>query len=355
MPSICVTDDDHLLTLRPVRDRVRTRGFVVNQTQDHDGQQCAALRWLESDIPIEPVPVALLQRGESPRLKGESKAHIVRLLAATGIPPIIVHRSTMGIIDGRARVAAARCRHQDTIAARFFEGSSTEEAFVLGVVANLTTHGRPLSRQDRNADAARILGMYPHWSDRMIASIAGLSHPTVATIRRNLSTGKTFQLNCRLGKDGKTRPAASRNGHKATAAAALHADQSKFSHGVDGQANGPPGAVHDVRAPLKQGVDPSVSKTRRGPTVDYHLAQGQAVLTKLQSNPSMSSHDDGKALLRLLNACLRLVQQATPMIMKVPEHCLNVVADFAAAVSDAWGQLAQDVRVHAKHLYAQRN
>lgn len=77
----------------------------MNQTQDHDGQQCAALRWLESDIPIEPVPVALLQRGESPRLKGESKAHIVRLLAATGIPPIIVHRSTMGIIDGRARVA----------------------------------------------------------------------------------------------------------------------------------------------------------------------------------------------------------------------------------------------------------
>jgi hypothetical protein len=338
VPSICVTDDDHLLTLRPVRDRVRTRGFVVNQTQDHDGQQCAALRWLESDIPIEPVPVALLQPGESPRLKGESKAHIVRLLAATGIPPIIVHRSTMGIIDGRARVAAARCRHQDTIAARFFEGSSTEEAFVLGVVANLTTHGRPLSRQDRNADAARILQMYPGWSDHVIAATAGLSPPTVAAIR-GCSTKNSFQLNTRRGRDGKNRPVDANEGRREVARRA----------GVS------VGTAHDVRCRLKQGVDPSVSKTRRGPTVDYHLARGQAVLTKLESNPSVSLHDDGKALLRLLYACLRLVQQASPMIMKVPEHCLDMVADFAAAVSDAWGQLARDVRVHAKHLYAQRN
>jgi hypothetical protein len=95
-----------------MRDRGQLR-LTVNQTsQDHDGQQCAALRWLESDIPIEQVPVALLQPGESPRLKSESKARTVRLLAATVMPPIIVHRSTMGIIDGRARVAAARRRHQ---------------------------------------------------------------------------------------------------------------------------------------------------------------------------------------------------------------------------------------------------
>lgn len=321
---------------------------------DDDGQQCAALRWLESDMPIEQVPVALLQDGESPRLKSDSKVHGMRRRAATGVPPIIVHRSTMGIIDGRARVAAARQRHQDTIAAQFFEDSSTDEAFVLGVLANsATTHGRPLTRQDRKADAARILQMHPGWSDHVIASMVGLTHPTVAAIRGR-STSKSFQSNTRRGRDGTIRPVDANNGRRAAAALIL-ADESASLREVARQAGVSVSTAHDVRGRLRQGRDPAVSTTRRGPSVDYHLARAQAILTKLESNPAIRSHTDGKTLLRLLHTCLRPVQQASAMIPKAPEHCLSTVADLASALSDAWGQLARDIRAHAKHRYTQRN
>ncbi len=321
---------------------------------DDDGRQCAALRWLESDIPIEQVPVALLQDGESPRLKSDSKVRGIRLRAATGVPPIIVHRSTMGVIDGRARVAAARQRHQDTIAAQFFEDGSTDEAFVLGVLANnATTHGRPLSRQDRKADAARILQMHPGWSDHLIASMVGLTHPTVATIRRR-STSKSFQSNTRRGRDGTSRPVDANHGRRA-AAALIRADESTSLREVARQAGVSVSTAHDVRCRIRQGRDPAVSTARHGPSVDYHLARAQAALTKLENNPAVRSHTDGKTLLRLLHACLRPVQHASSMIPKAPEHCLNTVADLAWAISDAWGQLAREIRAHAKHRYTQRN
>lgn len=180
----------------------------MSQTE-HDGRGswCVAHRWLASKTPVEQVAVASLRRGDSPRLDGDSKDDVAQLRDAVEVPPIIVHRSTMQIIDGGRRAAAALCQHQDTIAVQFFDGS-VEEAFVLAVVSNNVTHGLPLSLQDRKAAAARILRMYPDWSDRMIASISGLTHPTIAAIRRNSSTGKTFQSRRRLGRDGITRLAA---------------------------------------------------------------------------------------------------------------------------------------------------
>jgi hypothetical protein len=269
---------------------------VVNQTQDHDGQQSAAHRWLASESPIEQVPLASLKRGDSPRLTSDSKPQDARL-------------------RGDAKV-----------------------------VANNTAHGQPLTPTDRNAAAARILAMYPGWSDRMIASIAGLSHPTVAAIRRrNLSTGKTFQSNRRLGQDGKTRPAASHDSHKATAAAAVHADQNESLHGVGGQANGPVGAVHDLRARRKQDEQPSGAKTHAA-GVDVFLARGQAVVQKLRNNPSVWMTDNGKALTRMLLHSVQLVGLVQAASRATPEHCRGVIAEAASALSDAWRRLAQELR-----------
>jgi hypothetical protein len=169
-------------------------------------------------------------------------------------------------------VAAARQRHQETIAAQFFEDGSTDEAFVLGVLANnAVTHGRPLSREDRKADAARILQMHPGWSDHLIASMVGLTHPTVGAIRGR-STSKSFQSNTRRGKDGTSRPVDANRGRRA-AAALIRADESTSLREVARQAGVSVSTAHDVRCRLRQGRDPAVAAARRGPSIDSHLAR----------------------------------------------------------------------------------
>lgn len=87
------------------------------------------------------------------------------------LPPIIVHRATMRVIDGMHRLAAAKLRNDETIEVRFFEGTE-QEAFVLAVKANIS-HGRPLSLTDRTSAAERIIVSHPAWSDRAIAVAAG--------------------------------------------------------------------------------------------------------------------------------------------------------------------------------------
>lgn len=301
---------------------------------------------MECDVPIEQVPVASLQPGDSPRLKGQSKAH-ARLMVevdAANMPPIIVRRPTMRVIDGMHRLTAATLRQQDTIAVRFFDGTA-EEAFVIAVAANIA-HGLPLSRKDRKAAAARILDMYPAWSDRMIASTAGLSHHTVAVVRRQCSTGQFAQLNSRLGRDGKARPVIADEGRRA-AAKLISADQNVSVREVARQTGVSVGTVHDVRARLKQGADPVVP-TARGAGLGFSLARGQAAIKRLWSNPSVRFHQDGKAMLQLLSRSLQLASEAQSISRNAPEHCLDAVAEVASALSDSWSRLAQNLHTKTK-------
>lgn len=232
----------------------------MSQTEhDEPGQWCEAYRWLASKTPIEQVALASLKGGNSPRLDSHSKGDVAQWRADVEVPPIIVHRSTMQIIDGARRAAAAQRQHQETIAVRFFEGSQ-DAAFVLAVVSNDVTHGLPLSLQERKAAAKRILGMYPDWSDRMIASIAGLTHPTVSRIRKTLSTGKAFQLRRRLSRDGKTRPAApnhpGRGAHKQTSAG----HGAGVAHRIE-QTERSADALYGDRAPGASAIEPPLPAT----------------------------------------------------------------------------------------------
>src|ERR1039457_6828415 len=57
---------------------------------------------------IVTVPVIALLPGDSPRLEGEDKAHIARLAEAEGpLPPVLVERRSMRVIDGMHRLMAA--------------------------------------------------------------------------------------------------------------------------------------------------------------------------------------------------------------------------------------------------------
>ena len=94
------------------------------------------------------VPIELLKFADSPRLEGEKPDHI-RVLAGvdTDLPPILVHRQTMTVLDGMHRLRAAIQNGQREIRVQFFIGSH-EDAFVAAVQANIS-HGLPLSLADR--------------------------------------------------------------------------------------------------------------------------------------------------------------------------------------------------------------
>ena len=84
----------------------------------------------EVDINRQPVTlmeIGLLMLSDSPRLAGADPEHVEALVAATGdLPPIVVHRPTMRVIDGTHRVQAALRRGERVVAGRFFDGTEAE-------------------------------------------------------------------------------------------------------------------------------------------------------------------------------------------------------------------------------------
>ncbi|NUS55380.1 MAG: ParB N-terminal domain-containing protein, partial [Streptomycetaceae bacterium] len=153
-------------------------------------------------------------------MDGQNDAHVVRLAEVDApLPPILVDRRTMRVIDGTHRLIAAALRGAATIAVRFYDGSA-DDAFLHAVEANVR-HGFPLSQPDRRAAATRIIASHPHLSDRAIAQIAGLGAKTVAGLRRTRADADPApQPEARVGKDGRLRPVNSHEG-RLTAAKVL--------------------------------------------------------------------------------------------------------------------------------------
>lgn len=121
------------------------------------------------------------------------------------LPPVLVHRESMTVIDGAHRLLAARILHLPSLKVEYFDGTATE-ALVQAVRANVT-HGKPLNLYDRERAAEGLLSREPNWSDRLIAEICGLSPTTVGRIRvrsRAKSSGH------RIGRDGRMRPGTAR-------------------------------------------------------------------------------------------------------------------------------------------------
>lgn len=132
------------------------------------------------------VPVTALGAGDSPRLRGLDLAHVQLLAENLGdLPPLLVHRPTMRIVDGRHRLAAARLNGEELLPVRWFEGSDAD-AFVAAVRLN-TVQGLPLAGYERSTAAQRILLSHPERSDRWIASVCGVAPRTVAALRPAVS------------------------------------------------------------------------------------------------------------------------------------------------------------------------
>ena len=206
---------------------------------------------------VTAVPVLALRPADSPRLNGEDKAHIARLAETeTPLPPILVDRRTMRVIDGMHRLMAASLQGRETIDVMFFDGSEAD--IFLRAVRENVAHGLPLSQADRRAAAERIIASHPHMSDRAIGHSVGLAAKTIATIRKS-SSEEIPQSNARVGRDGKVRPLDSGVGRRR--AAELLAQQPDASlRDVARGAGISPATVLDVRKRLERGESPVPQK-----------------------------------------------------------------------------------------------
>ncbi|TMQ89733.1 hypothetical protein ETD83_38635 [Actinomadura soli] len=237
----------------------RTAGPAESAAMDEE--MGSPVVWLDAH-PVHRVRIDSLVVGESPRQDGENLEHVRTLAeAAENLPPIIVHRPTMTVIDGIHRVQAAILNGLDTISARLID-CDAKEAFILAVEANVS-HGLPLSLKDRVSAAERIIADNPQWSDRGVAAATGLSGKTVSRIRQQ-QAAENGQPNVRMGRDGRLRPLDS--GDKRRQAAAMINDDPGTSLRTVARATGLSLAtVQDVRHRIKRGEDPVPARYRSRP------------------------------------------------------------------------------------------
>ncbi|GAA2454878.1 hypothetical protein GCM10010191_87350 [Actinomadura vinacea] len=353
---------------------------------------------------VEEVEIGSLAAGGSPRLAGEDPAHVETLAGTQAeLPPIIVHRQTMRVIDGMHRVRAAVLLGRRKIAVRFFDGPE-EDAFVLGVKSNIA-HGLPLSLADRKHAAERVISSHPRWSDRMIAAVTGISAKTVAEIRRNAG-GDAEGLPGRIGRDGRVRPADVIEG-RWLARELITKDPGLSLRQVARAAGISPETVRDVKKRLLRGEDPlprgrpdvlpqrrpaespqprpagitglnpaGRNPAGRGRAGGSHAGGGPAdrdaagrnigvrprraglagspaagtragsapppavAVERLRADPALRFNENGRDLIRLLNLHVVRTEDWSGIIDSVPAHCRETVAQLARDCARKWLELA---------------
>lgn len=126
------------------------------------------------------------------RLEGENPRHVCTLVEVqTVLPPIMVHRLTMRVVDGGRRLRAAALRRGDGYIETRFVECSAEGASVLAVRLN-SGYGMRLSRTDRAAAAPRIMASQSLRSSPLssgageVAKAAGVSPGTLRDVRQRL-------------------------------------------------------------------------------------------------------------------------------------------------------------------------
>lgn len=324
-----------------------TKGAAMTVVADLDEESAGT-----SEVgQVQLLPIACLRAADSPRLAGEDDLH-AQTLAETDapLPPILVHRGTMRVIDGMHRLRAAVLRGETQIAARLFDGT-VEAAFVLAVQANVT-HGLPLSLADREAAAQRILRSHPHWSDRAVATAAGLAAKTVASIRKQDTDAP--DVHARLGRDGRLRPVNSAEGRRIASELITRKPEASLRE-IAKTAGISPATARDVRERLKRGDDPLPLRQRGGEPRPARtglsrrppMRDRSVNLQNLRHDPSVRFTESGRALLRWLDSQATGPQGYAELIGTIPAHCTYVVADIARSIAEEWLEFADQLRQRA--------
>lgn len=317
------------------------------------------------------LSISDLYDADSPRQNGVDAEH-VQTLAEVGdlLPPISVHRTTMRVVDGMHRLAAALKRGCSEIDAVFVD-CAEDDVFRLGVEANVA-HGKPLCLADRRAAAVRIIRSHPHLSDRSIARNAGLAPATVAAIRAGV--GGTQAAGARLGADGRVRPFLATDGRLIAARIIAERPDAPLRE-VASAAGISVSTASDVRRRLSVGQDAmptgrastvaaigpasviasswpasSVAKApvaAAGPT-PLGLLRGpipksdpSALLAILRRDPTLRYTDNGREVLRWLNQGVTVADECSDRADDIPPHCAAQVLQIARQCARTWEALAE--------------
>ncbi|MFJ9813399.1 ParB N-terminal domain-containing protein [Streptomyces sp. NPDC101158] len=316
------------------------------------------------------VRIEALLPADSPRLNGVDDAHVRRLTDIYAVlPPVLVHRATMRVIDGMHRVAAAAAMGLTSVEVQYFDGAD-EEAFLRSVTANVA-HGLPLSLADRKAAAERILRSRPGLSDRVVASYTGLDAKTVAAIRPR-STADSPRSNVRIGADGRVHPL-DRTAERIHAAELMTRRPDLPLRAIVKETGLSLGTAHDVRrrllrgeAPVPQGRRPAAVRRAEPPppeadrpapppetpaaTSAQTAASGPSrtrgsleTLRRLAGDPSLRHSESGRHFLRWLHTHFVVDEAWRQQADAVPPHCTDTVAELALQCSHAWRRFSEDL------------
>ncbi|MER8010157.1 hypothetical protein [Streptomyces sp. NPDC094149] len=305
-----------------------------------------------------------LRPADSPRINGEDPEH-VKLLAESddALPPILVHRDTMRVIDGMHRLRVAQLRGDTEIQVEWFEGSDVE-AFARAVQVNVT-HGLPLTLADREAAAVRLIESCDAWSDRAIAQMTGLSAPTVGRIRARSRPDQQFAAPSRIGRDGRVRPLNSAAGRQ-RASELIEAEPNLSLREIAKRAGISMSTARDVRKRLNRGENPIPDKflpdsdpgpdpgsaAGTGPshglrtlTLAQQPIEGSYIsnLDSLQKDPSVRLSGDGRFLLRWLSLHAISGEKRAKLIRSLPAHSKVRIAGMAKYCSRWWAEFADDL------------
>ncbi|KJK46994.1 hypothetical protein UK23_21620 [Lentzea aerocolonigenes] len=299
--------------------------------------------------PVVRLRVDALSCGRPVRIGGENPAHVHRLLRVSEqeLPPVVVHRGTMSVVDGRHRLHAARLRGASHITAKVLDCDEVD-AFVFALLANRSSTTLPLARADLRAAAEHLLRHRPQWSDRRVAAITGVATRTIARLRTLLGD----QSGARVGRDGRTRPTDSVRRRELVRELLL--DQPHLSLREVARSTGvSPETVRAVRAGLRseQGL-PVVSRARTGTAGPAGRAiepmDCADLLGRLRNDPALRSSQRGRALLRLLHLQVELRASWAEIADHLPAHCHDSLAAFARQNAMSWRGLAEVLeREHA--------
>lgn len=336
----------------------RTAGIVHGRERVAGGSTGTDI----ANAPVVVLSISSLTPGMSPRLSAPDTEHTVLLSGVTEpLPPIIVHREGMRVIDGMHRVKAAMLRGDTTIRARLFDGTD-DAAFLLAVRSNIA-HGLPLTLAERKAAAQRILAAHPGWSDRAIAVATALSDKTVAAIRRRASA-ELPQLTVRFGADGRARPLDGDHRRRMAAELLVAHPQAPLRE-IATAAGISVGTVRDVRARVRRGDDPVPSRRRAGgpggpepadellasvlkSALPKHSRDGGdrarlehlSILERMRSDPSLRFSVSGRNAVRWLYTQIGKLDQWQELVDAIPLHWAEAVADLAKGCADSWLEFA---------------
>lgn len=305
------------------------------------------------------VAISQLDFGYTVRSAGIDAEH-VRVLAESEapMPPIVVHRGTNRIVDGLHRVQAALLRGDTSVEVEYFDGTE-RDAFVFGLKLN-SKHGLPLSKSDRLVAAERMVTLHPDWSDRAVAELVGMAPRTVSGVRKRVGDSLP-QFAARLGKDGRVRPLSAAVGREI--AGRLFAERPDASlREVAREAGISVGTARDVRnrvsrgehpVPQRQRVDAvaesaaaartSIAGDPVGAPPAVQPAEFQQALAVLRRDPSLRLSENGRRILRLLDACAVPDSGWTALLDGVPPHASDVIADLARGCANWWLRIAHEL------------